>query len=381
MALKAVHVTDVPSLDLVPENASLALCSSRFPNGLEMCPSGLEIPKFVVIGHRGNGMNVLQSSDRRMRAIKENTIMSFNAAATFPLDFIEFDVQVTRDDCPVIFHDDLILTEENGTVFGKRITELSLSEFLSYGPQREDEKEGNVLLRKKDGKIMQWDVEQDDPLCTLQEAFVKVEPTLGFNIELKFDDHIVYEQDYLVHVLQTILKVVFDYAKDRPIIFSTFQPDAAMLIRKLQTNYPVFFLTNGGCEIYEDVRRNSLEEAMKLCLENGLEGIVSEIKGIFRNPGAVTQIKESKLSLLSYGKLNNVPEAVYMQHLMGINGVIVDLVQEITEAVADMIKPTKGGEGEGLAEGCGKVQGNSKPQFSQQELSFLFKLIPQLLQI
>jgi len=68
----------------------------------------------------------------------------------------------------------------------------------------------------------------------------------------------------------------------------------------------VFFLTNGGCEIYEDVRRNSLEEAMKLCLENGLEGIVSEIKGIFRNPGAVTQIKESKLSLLSYGKLKYV---------------------------------------------------------------------------
>lgn len=92
-------------------------------------------------------------------------------------------------------------------MFGKRLTELNLSEFLSYGPQREAEKEGKVLLRKKEGKIMQWDVEQDDPLCTLQEAFVKVEPTLGFNIELKFDDHFVYEQDYLVHVLQTILKV------------------------------------------------------------------------------------------------------------------------------------------------------------------------------
>ena len=57
--------------------------------------SGLKMPKFVVIGHRGNGMNVLQSSDRRMRAIKENSIMSFNAAANFPLDFIEFDVQVS----------------------------------------------------------------------------------------------------------------------------------------------------------------------------------------------------------------------------------------------------------------------------------------------
>lgn len=55
---------------------------------------GLKMPKFVVIGHRGNGMNVLQSTDRRMRAIKENSIMSFNAASSFPLDFIEFDVQV-----------------------------------------------------------------------------------------------------------------------------------------------------------------------------------------------------------------------------------------------------------------------------------------------
>lgn len=42
---------------------------------------------------------------------------------------------------------------------------------------------------------------------------------------------------------------------------------------------------------------------MKLCLEGGLEGIVSEVKGIFRNPGAVNKIKESKLSLLTYGKL------------------------------------------------------------------------------
>ena len=51
-------------------------------------------PKFPVIGHRGNGMNVLQSSDRKMRAIKENTIVSFNAAAKFDIDYIEFDVQV-----------------------------------------------------------------------------------------------------------------------------------------------------------------------------------------------------------------------------------------------------------------------------------------------
>ncbi|XVE84205.1 hypothetical protein DITRI_Ditri16bG0151600 [Diplodiscus trichospermus] len=383
MALKAVHVSDVPNLYQVPEKASISLCSTRFSKGLELNrAASFRIPKFLVVGHRGHGMNVLQSSDSRMKAIKENSLLSFNSAAKFPIDFIEFDVQVTKDDYPVIFHDDVILSEENGVVFEKRITELCLAEFLCYGPQREAGKEGKCLLRKtKDGKIVRWDVETDDSLCTLEEAFQKVEPSLGFNIELKFDDHIVYQQDHLIHVLQVILQVVFQFAKDRPIIFSSFQPDAAQLVRKLQNNYPVFFLTNGGTEIYYDVRRNSLEEAIKVCLEGGLEGIVSEIKGVFRNPGAVPRIKESKLSLLTYGKLNNVPEAVYMQHLMGIDGVIVDLVQEISEAVGDMIKPVKADTAEeSSGEGNGETEANSKLQFSQQELSFLLKLIPELIQ-
>lgn len=33
-----------------------------------------------------------------------------------------------------------------------------------------------------------------------------------------------------------------------------------------------------------------------------------------------------------------MPEVVYMQRFMGIEGVIVDLVSEITEAVSDFIK-------------------------------------------
>lgn len=65
----------------------------------------------------------------------------------------------------------------------------------------------------------------------------------------------------------------------------------------------VFFLTNGGNEIYGDVRRNSLEEALKLCLEGDLQGIVSEVRGVFRQPGAVKKIKDLQLSLLTYGKL------------------------------------------------------------------------------
>lgn len=57
--------------------------------------SSFKATKFMVVGHRGHGMNQLQSADGRMKAFKENTILSFNSAAKLPLDFIEFDVQVS----------------------------------------------------------------------------------------------------------------------------------------------------------------------------------------------------------------------------------------------------------------------------------------------
>ncbi|XP_048136301.1 glycerophosphodiester phosphodiesterase GDPD1, chloroplastic-like isoform X2 [Rhodamnia argentea] len=356
MALKAVHVSDVPSLDKVPDTAALGL--SPQPRFLrEANEVDGEPKKMVVIGHRGSGMNAVQSGDRRMRAIRENSILSFEAAAAFPVGFVEFDVQ--------------------GEVIEKRVTDLTLDEFLSYGPQESPEEVGKPLFRKtKDGRIFEWKVENDAPLCTLQKAFEKVHPSIGFNIELKFDDQIEYEEDELVRILQVILEVVSNYAKDRPILLSSFQPDAAILIRKLQSTYPVFFLTNGGTEIYKDERRNSLDEAIRVCLAGGLQGVVSQVKAIFRNPSAINRIKESNLSLITYGQLNNVPEVVYMQYLMGIDGAIVDFVPEITEAVLDITGPAKEGGGEtGSA-----AEAKAKPRFSQPELSFLLKLIPELIQ-
>ncbi|CAA7043595.1 unnamed protein product [Microthlaspi erraticum] len=375
MALRTVLVSDVPCL---PDSVY------GLAEGLDLSkPKSFRMPGFSVIGHRGNGMNVLQSSDRRTRGFKENSILSFNSAAKFPIDFIEFDVQVTKDEIPIIFHDDFIYCEENGSVSESRVTDLSLSEFLLYGPQREAEKTGKTLMRKsKEGKVLKWEVDLDDSLCTLQEAFERVEQSLGFNIELKFDDHTVYERESLVHVLRTVLQVVFDYGKDRPVIFSSFQPDAAQLIRELQSIYPVFFLTDAGNHIYNDERRNSLEEAINVCLEGKLQGIVSEVRGVFKNPSAISKIKESNLSLLTYGKLNNVGEAVYMQYVMGIEGVIVDFVEEIVESVnLMMIRPSSPPSLSPLPSSPSKDDGAiTRPEFSQKEIDFLLKLLSQLIQ-
>ncbi|XP_047076932.1 glycerophosphodiester phosphodiesterase GDPD1, chloroplastic-like [Lolium rigidum] len=375
MALKAARVSDVPTLDvLVPDLAAAA----RIGAGAKQQRAA---GRLALIGHRGKGMNALSSPDRRLQEVKENSVRSFNEAARFAIDYVEFDVQVTKDACPIIFHDNFIFTEEQGKVSDRRVTDLRLEEFLQYGPQNKEGKNGKPLLRKmKDGRVLNWNVQSDDPLCTLQEAFEKVNPRLGFNVELKFDDNLVYQEEELSHILEAILKVVFEYAKDRPIIFSSFQPDAAQLMRKMQSTYPVYFLTNGGTEIYTDVRRNSLEEAVKLCLACGMQGIVSEARAIFRFPAAIPKIKEADLSLLTYGTLNNVPEAVYMQHLMGVNGVIVDLVPEITKAISDLIAtPQTDMEIEDLSSKVMK-DATSTPNFTHREISFLLRLMPELVQ-
>jgi hypothetical protein len=77
---------------------------------------------------------------------------------------------------------------------------------------------------------------------------------------------------------------------------------------------------------------------------------------------------------------SNVPEAVYMQHLMGVNGVIVDLVPEITKAISDLIAvPRADMEIEDLSSKVVK-DATSTPNFTQREISFLLRLMPELVQ-
>jgi len=99
---------------------------------------------------------------------------------------------------------------------------------------------GKPLLRKlKDGRILRWEARSEDALCTLREAFEGVDRRVGFNVELKFDDDLAYTEAALAAALRAVLEVVFEHAGGRPVIFSSFQPDAAQLVRKLQDKYPV----------------------------------------------------------------------------------------------------------------------------------------------
>ncbi|KAM0864624.1 hypothetical protein ACQ4PT_043788 [Festuca glaucescens] len=215
MAARAATASAVPDISAELDLATAWAAESMLARDAAAPASGGERPPLVVIGHRGKGMNALASPDERLREVKENSVQRGRARRR--VGYVEFDVQ--------------------GEIPGKRVTDLRLDEFLSYGPHKDQN------------------------------------------------------------------KVVSQHAEERPVIFSSFQPDAARLMRNLQDQYPVYFLTDGETQLYADPRRNSLEEAVRLCRAGGLQGIVSEARAVFRHPSAVARVKDAGLSLLTYGQL------------------------------------------------------------------------------
>ena len=87
-----------------------------------------------MIGHRGTGSH--GSAEKRYGGyrrthIKENTIFAFTQAKAFGADYVEFDVQLTKDKIPIIYHDFLF------PVSGFRIpvNKIDFDELQSYNKQ------------------------------------------------------------------------------------------------------------------------------------------------------------------------------------------------------------------------------------------------------
>uniref|UniRef100_A0A7I4DBF1 glycerophosphodiester phosphodiesterase n=1 Tax=Physcomitrium patens TaxID=3218 RepID=A0A7I4DBF1_PHYPA len=307
----------------------------------QMSPETFETSSmFVVVGHRGCGKNKVlpQGSTPETRlSIRENTITSFNLASKNEADFVEFDVQVTKDGIPIIFHDDVIVAEDQ---IPRHIREITLEEFRGMGPQTESTKVSKSLYRKAvDGSIALWTTDVEDSMCILAEAFAEVQPSTGFNIELKFGDDGSTTVEELHRVIDAVLQDVRQLANGRMIYFSSFHPDAVQILRKKMSLYPVFFLTNGGSQTYNDPRRNSIEAAIEVCREGNLQGIVSEVKAVLQHPASVALVKSQGLFFFTYGELNNFGEAVLKQKSWGIDGVIVDHVLEMVRVARQQEEP------------------------------------------
>jgi glycerophosphodiester phosphodiesterase len=156
-------------------------------------------------------------ASRNSLQLGENTVQSFIAAANLGASYVEFDVQLTKDHVPVIYHD--FLVSETG--IDAPVHTLTLEQFLELGkgrrrnvlPDSVDIQGGRSGTSPRPRSMSVGGSEYDPaeltekikhtrdfkkkgfkgntrgehiqaPFATLEELFKKIPTPVGFNIEL-----------------------------------------------------------------------------------------------------------------------------------------------------------------------------------------------------
>ena len=342
----------------------------------------------MVFGHRGLGKNMASKTSLQLG---ENTIQSFITAANLGASYVEFDVQLTKDHVPVIYHD--FLVSETGA--DVPVHSLTLEQFLhanegtprrnrsrdptrtangenndhsnsnsSSGDERPkiraqrsyslgganmehgpDMRERMKHTRDFKTKGFKGNVRGEfiqSPFATLEEMFLKIPQDVGFNIEMKypmlFETELEGMDSYAVELnsyVDTILRLVYDMGQKRNIIFSSFNPDVCLLLSFKQPSIPVLFLTDAGASEVGDIRASSVQEAVRFASRWKLLGIVAAADPLVLCPRLIRVVKESGLVCVSYGMLNNDIHNSKLQAQEGIDAVIVDSVLKVRKGLTD----------------------------------------------
>jgi len=293
------------------------------------------------VGHRGAGSS-FKEAPRSCSSIRENTIASLDYAATHGADMIEFDVQLSKDLVPVIYHDFYVCMSmkkkkqamasgiDEHDLLQLPVKELTLSQLQSLKVYHVKECDRS----SKFGDDADAD-ERHQPFPTLQQAFQHLDPHVGFNVEIKWTmkrKDGTYELNHPFELnlyLDIILRSILQYGESRKIVLSCFHPDICTMLRLKQNKYPVLFLTQGittKYSDYHDPRTQNIPIAVNFALSIGILGIDVHTEDILRDPSQVALVQSKGLILFCWGEDNNDQATIRYLKNLGLNGIIYDKI-------------------------------------------------------
>uniref|UniRef100_A0A0K0CV86 GP-PDE domain-containing protein n=1 Tax=Angiostrongylus cantonensis TaxID=6313 RepID=A0A0K0CV86_ANGCA len=304
----------------------------------------------IEVGHRGAG-----NSFTKFAVARENTIYSLNTAAKNGADYVEFDVQLTKDKVAVIYHDFHVLVSvakllrpsnlhnEKNVDFHEipvkdlKLHQLKLLMVSLFVMESVSESIENVK------KLVEDDDETEDfkPFPTLVEALAKVDPDVGFNVEVKYPmmqsngehecDHYFERNEFIDVVLADLL----NNAGTRRIMFSSFDPDICSLISMKQNKYPVLFLCVGETQRYtrfQDQRSSTSLTAVNFAAGADIMGVNFNSEDLLNDPYPVKRANDFGLITFVWGEdLDKKENINYFKKELGVDGLIYDRCVEISK--------------------------------------------------
>ncbi|XP_024146953.1 glycerophosphocholine phosphodiesterase GPCPD1 isoform X2 [Oryzias melastigma] len=303
----------------------------------------------VDVGHRGAG----STHAAKHHKVRENTVASFMSAASHGAAFVEFDVHLSKDSVPIVYHDltccistkkkndkklELIEVPVKDLTFDQ-LQLLKLAHVTAMtGSDHKD------LLEDED------EIDEHQPFPSLSQIFQAVPETVGFNIELKWISQMkdgswdgnLSSYFNMNTFLDTILSCVLQKAGKRRIIFSCFDPDICTMVRHKQNKYPILFLTQGISEKYPelmDLRCQTTQIAISFAQSENILGISAHTEELLKNLNYIEEAQSKGLVVFSWGDDNNEHETRRKLREEGIDGLIYDRICENLMPYFDSTSP------------------------------------------
>ncbi|KAF4799694.1 Glycerophosphocholine phosphodiesterase GPCPD1 [Turdus rufiventris] len=293
------------------------------------------------VGHRGAGNS---TTTTRLAKVQENTIASLRSAASHGAAFVEFDVHLSKDYVPIVYHDLTCcmamkkkLDTEPLELFEIAVKELTFDQLQLL-------KLAHVTALKVKDHNASFKEEEDSafetqPFPSLQRVLESVSEDVGFNIEVKWisqqrdgqwDGNLSTYFDMNTY-LDIILKTVLINAGKRRVVFSSFHADICTMIRHKQNKYPVLFLTQGESKLYPelmDLRSRTTPIAINFAQFENLLGINVNSEDLLRNPAFITRAITKGLVIFSWGDDVNDPDNRKKLREYGVHGLIYDRIYD-----------------------------------------------------
>ncbi|KAL8830339.1 MAG: hypothetical protein Q9170_005775 [Blastenia crenularia] len=301
-----------------------------------------------VVGHRGSGAN---SATHTNLQLGENTIQSYLSAVKLGASAVEFDVQLTKDLVPVIFHDFLVMESGSDTpVYTLRLDQFQhLSEAqvpksdlpsMAESRYRERNSELNDLHPKLRSKsldeydrsryldlvdrmrytesVMAGDYKGNlrgnsvqGVFPTFEKMFIDLPETTAFNVEMKYpmlweaeDRNMDCFAPEINAYVDIVLSTIDRLAGKRSITFSSFSPEVCILLTLKQRDYPILFLSKAGSIPVGDVRCSGLQQSIRFAQSWSLAGIVMLSDPLVMCPRLIKYAESSGLRIQADGGLD-----------------------------------------------------------------------------
>ncbi|KAL5013098.1 hypothetical protein ScPMuIL_011649 [Solemya velum] len=140
----------------------------------------------VDVGHRGMGSSY---KHKKSGTVRENTIASLDTAGKHGVDFVEFDVHLSKDLIPIIYHDYEVCITSRKKKRGEMelialpVKELKLSELQSMKLKDTSQHSASGIDLIDEEDLDPIDLQ---PFPTLTQCLQTISPDVGFNIEVKY---------------------------------------------------------------------------------------------------------------------------------------------------------------------------------------------------